>query len=231
MRYYILFSIFILSISTALSQGDTVFSRDTIELNYQIKNTIIPSYQNMLTLIASPDMNQNEVDKMIDNNAKGTMEARLFYNDKVIVENDLTPGADKDKSLRGDIEIAQYLRNFNTNYTKSEIPNISLTVTKISSLKKKQYFFYNVQFECIYDGTTTSGKKFPKFNRVAELVLIKDGKWKSYIGAIRFPLDNNRDFDTTNLYRNIIESNGDLERILKSLSDEKAAKKRKTTAR
>ncbi len=226
MRYSTLLLLLALNASLAFGQNDTIFTRDTIELNYQIKNTIIPNYKNLLLMIAYPDMNQNEIDKMIENNVNGSKETKLFYNDKVIIENDLAPGAAKDKLLRGDLEVTQYLRNFYTGYTKTDVPNINFTVGRISSLKKKDYYYYNVQFESDFGGTTTSGKKYDKFNRVAEMVVVKDGKWHLYIGAIRFPADKEKDFDTTNVYRGIVESNGDLERILKAVNDEKQAKKR-----
>lgn len=226
MRYSILLFVVFLNVKISFGQTDTIFTRDTIELSYQIKNTIIPAYKNLLLMIAYPDMNQNEIDKMIENNVSGPKEAKLFYNDKVIIENDLTPGAAKDKLLRGDVEVTQYLKNFYTGYSKSEIPNINFNVGRISALKKRDYFYYNVLFECDFGGTTTAGKKFDKFNRVAEMVVVKEGKWRLYIGAIRFPADKDKDFDTTNVYKNIVESNGDLERILKSFNDEKAAKKR-----
>jgi uncharacterized protein HemY len=218
--FRILLGILFLSLN-AQAQNDTITTRDTIEFHYLIKNSLIIDFKDVLNTIAFAETNQNEVVAIIDKKIKGSKESKLFFDEKVIIENDLNPGSDRDKQLRGDVEIAQYLMNFHTTYSKTEEPNIFINVKKVSSLKKASYFYYNVLFECNYSGKTQSGGKFNVFDRIAEVIVVKDGKWRLYFRAIRFPDENGKDFDSTNDFNEIVATDTDVDRMIKALNDEK----------
>jgi TolA-binding protein len=111
--------------------------------------------------------------------------------------------------------------NFHTTYSKTEEPNIFINVKKVSSLKRASYFYYNVLFECNYSGKTQGGGKFNVFDRVAEVVVVKDGKWRLYFRAIRFPSENGKDFDNSNDYTEIVATDTDVDRMIKAFNDEK----------
>ena len=141
MRKLLLIFCFMCFVSAVKAQSDTITSRDTLEFIHLIKNYIIPDYQSLLNFIANTETGQNEVERIVENRVKGNSESKLFFNDKVIIDNDLNPGADKDKVLRGEMEVGTYLFNFHSNYAKSDESTILFTVKKISSLKKKNYLF------------------------------------------------------------------------------------------
>jgi hypothetical protein len=203
------------------AQTDTITTRDTIEFRYLIKTSIIQDYNDILNTIALSETNQNEVMGIIDKKVKGSKENKLFYSDKVIVENDLSPGADKNNAIRGDVDIIQYLLNFHTSYAKADEPTVFFNIKKVSPLKKGQYFFYNVLFESNFSGKTITDIKYDIFDRVAEIILVKEAnKWRLYIQAIRFPVADDKDFALDNIYTNIVATNTDLDRIIKSLNDE-----------
>ncbi|HMT29271.1 MAG TPA: hypothetical protein PKD91_08340, partial [Bacteroidia bacterium] len=135
-------------ISHAKGQQDSITTRDTIEFTYLLKNSIIPEFQELLSVIAIEGTLQNEVEQIIENRVKRPGEKRLFYDEKVIVDSDLIPGSETNTSFRGEMTVEQYLLNFHTSYAKSEDPGISMVVLEISPLKKKDYLFYNVLFRC-----------------------------------------------------------------------------------
>lgn len=213
---------FVFCSTFARAQNDSITSRDTLEFVYVIKNFIIKDYQDLLIFIANSETGLNEVERIIENRVRGNAETRLFYDDKVIVDNDLNPGADSMKALRGEMHIDQYLKSFHTSYKKSDDPKIEMSVRKVSSLNKGSYFYYNVLFTCNYMGTTSGNKFFAPFDRVAEIILIKEEKWKLYIRAIRFP--DEKDFLDGNIFKGVVATDTDIEKIVRSINDEKESR-------
>ncbi len=204
------------------AQGDSITSRNLVEFEYRIKHVLIPEYERLLNFISDKTTSGNETDDAIRNKVKGSKEARIFFNDKVIIENDLKPGADSDKQLRGDMEVVQYLNNFNTSYSKMEDKSISLGVSSVSVIKKTGYLYLNVLFECTYYGTNSSGEKFRPFQRMAEVRLVNDNGWYLYINSIYFP--KGTEMDSTNQYTSIIKMDTDVDKIMAAYDD--AEKKR-----
>ena len=105
MRKLLLIFCFLWMLPSLKAQNDTITSRDTLEFLHLIKNYIIPDYQSLLNFIANSETGQNEVERIIENRVKANGETKLFYNEKVIIDNDLNPGAAADKALRGEMEI------------------------------------------------------------------------------------------------------------------------------
>lgn len=206
------------------AQTDSINSRDVIRFKYLIKTNIIPDFERILNFIADKTTAPNEVDEIINNKTKGGKEVRLFTDEKIIVENDLKPGADTNKLFKVDMSVLNYLNGFNTSYVKSDDKNIFLTLISISELKKTSYFFYNVLFECNYQGQNSDGEKFNRFNRVAEVKVVYDEGWHLYINSIYFP--HGTEMDATNNYTNIIITETDVEKIMSSYDSEEQKKAR-----
>ncbi|MEP7169506.1 MAG: tetratricopeptide repeat protein, partial [Bacteroidota bacterium] len=206
--------------STALfAQNDSINTRDDKILKFKIRNNLIPDYEKVLVFIADSTTGPNEVEEVIKNKTQGTKESKIFTDDKVTVESDLFPGADTNKTIGGDLQIVQYLNNFNTNYAKTESKNISLNNVEISPLKKGEYFYYNVQFESDYRGTTSTGEKFHAINRIAEVKLINDHGWIPYINSIRFAKEEKLD-TVTNVFKNIIRKETDVDKLLEDMESQ-----------
>lgn len=122
---------------------------------------------------------------------------RSFYNEKVIIENDLDAGAYVNP-VKEDLSITNYLENFDVFYKKSEEPSVSFTILKISSLKKSSYFYYNVLFESKFRSTDKDGSQYRTVSRIAEIRLEFDTIWNAYIQAVRFAPRNFNPDDSKN---------------------------------
>ncbi|MBL0341161.1 MAG: hypothetical protein IPP71_09660 [Bacteroidetes bacterium] len=166
----------------------------------------------MLNFISLNGTLQNEVEQVIENRVKKAGERKLFYNEKVIVDSDLIPGAETNPSLRGETTIEQYLLNFHTGYAKTDDPTVTMMVLEISPLKQKEYLFYNVIFKCAFSGKSVKGESYPPVTRVAEIGLVKENRWRLYIRAIRFPLGN--ETDAQNAFTGITKTETEVEKLL-----------------
>lgn len=216
-RLYILISLLPLS-DFCYSQIDSITTRENIKFEYIIKSELIPQLQQVLAFIADKTTGPNEVQTLIENKTKGVLENRLFADDKIIVENDLQPGADTNIALRNDFDVVQYLNAFNTSITKSEQNAVELTDIQVSPLKKRTYFYYNVVFTTNYYSTHSSGKKYDKFKRVAEVSVERDTDWHFFIRGIRFATGN--ELDSSYAFKGIVKIEGDIEKILNAFRDE-----------
>ncbi len=218
----------ILNLSFGWAQIDSITTRDALKFAYMLKSDLIPQLQSVLIFIADKSSGQNEIASVIDIKTKGILEKRIFADDKVMIENDLEPGADTNKELRNDLSVVAYLENFNTTYSKSpsDQPTIELNEIEVSPLKRKNYFYYNVVFSCNYYGTHSSGKKYTKFKRVAEVSVDKDTDWRFFIRSIRFTLGN--ELDSSNAFKGVIKSEDDVEKILEAFRNEARQKEQIT---
>lgn len=212
------------------SSGQEVTSRDTIYFTYRIRSSVIPELELLMNSITSTDLYENEVPRLIERYVTSTSSGRLFYDEKVVVENDLNPGADTDPTLRGDMKISDYLTSFYTLYGKSDVPTIVYRITNISPLKSGTYLYYNVQFECTYSGKTSSGKSYQPFTRTAEVSINKtNDDWDLLIRSIRFARES--DLSRHQAVTTIRQTDTDVDKIVKAFSESQDAKKAMEAAR
>lgn len=229
MKKICLVALFFFFIKSSFAQTDSLTLRDDIRLKYLIKKNLIPGYEKLLNFIADPGNFENEINDAINFQVKGSKEVRIFTDEKVIIENDLKPKAEGDKSARLDLDVISYLKKFNTGYKKTEDKTILLAVTKISNLKFTSYFYYNVEFETTYNGESSTGDHFDPFTRIAEVKLLNDSGWHVYINSIRFAnLDEN---DSNNDFKYLIKSDTNVVNILKAYDDEEQQRLRDQKAR
>jgi tetratricopeptide (TPR) repeat protein len=214
--------LFIFSGTVLLSQNKIITTRDTIYFSYAIKKNLIPDYQTLLNIISDSSYSENEVDAIINNKVRGSREARIFSSENAIIEFDLKPGADADKTLRADKNVMDYLKLFFTNYQRSYENTVSLNVLGISPLKKTNYFYCSVLFECEYKNTTVHKEPFKKFRRVAEVKFEYDKKWFPLITTITFPKGN--ESDTLHIYKDIFKTAYDPEKLFQFYDEEKEKK-------
>jgi tetratricopeptide (TPR) repeat protein len=216
--------------TNAQSKGDTIISitsRDTIEFKFKIRDLVIPEYEKLLNFIADKTTYPNEIERIVKNKINESREghsSRLFFNDKIIIENDLFPGADTLQTPR-DLLIEDYLKNFNSQYQKSEpdAPAISFRIINISPLQKSTYFYYKVFTECKYYNNIVGGISLTQVIRVFEINILKEeNEWKFYIQTVRFP--TSADLDSSKNYYEIQKVQSDIDLIYKELANEKERK-------
>lgn len=206
----------------AFSQDNEITTRDTLSFKFKIRKNIIPDYEKLLNFISSTSTEANEVLGAIKNST--TTDKRIFENEKAVIENDLIPGADSIKEYARDMQVEDYLGNFNVMYKKSDNNTVRFTITNadISPLQKTTFFYFKVFFECTYYSTNTQGEKLNAFKRVAEVKLNwENNQWRMYIISVRFPRE--KDYtDQTNTYTGVKKTVDDVAQLLADFdSDEK----------
>ncbi len=230
MKSVFVFLIFLCVSGEMFAQSDSLTWRDDRRNVYNIRKTLLPGYEKLLNFIADPSNFENEIPEIIKTAVNGSREQRLFADEDVIIENDLIPGGNFKKELRGDQKVGAYLKNFNTSYKKSEDKTVFLRYANISPLKYKTYFYYTLYFECDYKSTNTIGQAFNPFLRVAEIKMVNDSGWHMYINGISFAADTL--LDTVNTFHGLIPSDTNLVNLYNAFDNEEQLRvrelKRKT---
>ena len=135
MKIYLSLFLFFVVAGSATAQSDSLTMRDDLSLKYQIRKTLLPGYEKLLNFISYPDNSPNEIQDIINTKVNGSREQKLFSDAKVIIENDLLPGDEVNPPVRRDMEVADYLSNFNSSYSKSDDKTIVMSLVRISPLK------------------------------------------------------------------------------------------------
>ena len=222
LKKFFLLILFVFTGTLLIAQTKIITTRDTIYFSYAIRKNLIPDYQTLLNIISDSSYSENEVNAIIESKVNGGRESRIFTGEKAIVEFDLKPGADTNKALRSDKNVIDYLKLFFTNYQRSYANTVFLNVISISPLKKTNYFYCNVVFDCEYKNTTVNGEAFNKFRRVAEVKFEFDKKWYPVISTISFA--KVVESDTLHIYKDIAKATYDPEKLFQSYEDEKEKK-------
>lgn len=203
MKRSFLLIIILLNFLNSFAQTDSLTTRDDSRFKYLIRKSLLPKYEALLNYITDSSSYENEINEAINYQIYADKESKLFTSNKVIIENDLKSGSDTGRSLRRDMELISYLKEFNTGYKKTEDKSIFLNLISISPLKYTTYYYYSVEFLSSYNGENYSGDHFNTVNRVAEIKLVNDSGWHLYINSIRF--STGTETDTTNQYNSLIQ--------------------------
>lgn len=218
MKRLVLIGALILCRTILFAQTDSITTRNIVDFTYKIKKNLIPEYEKVLNFISDKITSVNEVEDLINNKVKGPRETRVFTDSKVVIENDLIPGSDTSKLLTSDMDVIRYLNNFNTSYVKTDDKSISLNILEISPLKFTTYYFYNVKLECEYLSSYSTGEKYNKFLRIAEVKILNDSGWHLYINGVSFPKGN--EMDSTNYFTGVYKSETDVDRLMEMFDSE-----------
>lgn len=169
----------------------TITRRDRDEITFQAKGAVT-NLQELLSLLSSTVPNEPERDKIIKDSYLPNS-AQIFYNDAVVVEDDIDPTHTSPKNT-ADLPVDRYLRNLVIFYSKSDTSTIKFTRVIASSLiEGKAYLYVKVFFTCAFGGKYNDQSKnqvdvsYQPVQRVAELRAEKvDGKWRTFIVRLGF---------------------------------------------
>ncbi|MEZ4826609.1 MAG: tetratricopeptide repeat protein [Bacteroidia bacterium] len=160
-------------------------TRDKVEITYKAE-AIVKELENLMNVISNSDLYKSEIDDLIAF-SYGESNNKIFYSDKITVENDIDPRA-TDGNATQDVSVRQYLGDLNLLYTKSEDPSISFTNIKVSRVYEAEYTFVRVYFESHFENAHKTLKEpYAHTRRVAEVrAEQKDKQWETQIVSIVF---------------------------------------------
>lgn len=165
---------------------------------------LIKNFENALNIISDFNSEPFDVKTIIDNLINDSSANRSFYDNNVIIENDLDINS-TGNSTKGDLQITDYLENFNLMYPKTQLPSITLRIIQISNLKRTSYLFYNVLYESTYNNINKYGIPYRANKRLAEICLTPDTVWRAYIKSISFAPVNYNINDKKNNFEEFVE--------------------------
>ncbi|MCE6991455.1 tetratricopeptide repeat protein [Dyadobacter sp. CY323] len=189
MRFYAGISLLIVSTLIASETGfaqDTLSIRDQQEIQLLAQRKVEKGLGDLLNTIAFEDLGDFER-KALRADSYGSSPNKIFFNEKVIVENDVNP-EHTSKQTGADVTVERYLADFELFYPKSIDRTVSFSEFKVSKLKKSDYYYVKVYFQSRFGGTHSQIKTpYKETARVAEVRAEKKGKkWLTFITSLGF---------------------------------------------
>ncbi|MFM7216930.1 MAG: tetratricopeptide repeat protein [Bacteroidota bacterium] len=132
---------------------------------------------------------------------------RSFFSEKVVIENDLHFD-DWSNTVKEDLDARRYLESFNLLYPKTQDPSVHFNIVGVSSLKRREYFYYNVLFESDFNNKDMDGNRFVSVRRLAEVRVEFDSAWVPYLNGIRFASSDYKLNDPKNDFTSFTEAAG-----------------------
>jgi tetratricopeptide (TPR) repeat protein len=159
--------------------------KETGEISYQTKN-VINELEQLLNFVAFADNAPNVVAEVIDKSYAPGSRNQIFYNASAIIEDDIDPDFRLGKTK--DLPVDKYIHTLDVYYAKSVDPSISFSNIRLSNVKKKDYFYVKVVFDCQFAGKhTQKNTAYKRQTRQAIVRAEKNGnRWKALIYSIGF---------------------------------------------
>jgi tetratricopeptide (TPR) repeat protein len=170
----------------SLRAQDALTIKDAEEIRYKSESLIKREFRDLLNNIANTDIDLADTKKIIFNAHSGTRN-KIFLSARVQMEDDINPNFHSSNNSR-DIEIEQYLNDFDLLYKKSDAPSVAFNNVKSSAVKKSQYLYVKVYFTSFFrNANKTNDTAYTLNNRVAEMRVEKEkSKWAVYISRVGF---------------------------------------------
>ncbi len=184
--FYRYFFLFLVAGSYSWAQTQTKLTdKDVDEIKSKAKNNIA-DLENLMNFISFNSASTTEVQNVIERSFTASSNSHLFFNRKVVIEDDLTPGFNKDNTK--DLEVEKYLTTLDVYYEKTSDPTIHFNNIQVSNVKKKDYLYVKVLYESVFDGKyKKSSVKYTPKQRMAIIRADKiDYSWQTRIIGITY---------------------------------------------
>ncbi len=159
--------------------------KDVQEIQSKAKGTIA-ELENLMNFITFNSASTTEIQSVIERSYTASSNNHLFFNKKVVLEDDITPNFTKDNTK--DLETEKYLNTLDVYYEKTPDPSIHFANIQVSNVKKKEYLYVKVLYESRFDGKyKKSGAKYTAKQRVVVIRADKIGySWETRIIGVTF---------------------------------------------
>jgi hypothetical protein len=173
---------------------------DQKEIRYQARRKIEHDLKDLLNTLSFEEVGDAERKDLIRNSYLPGPN-QLFYDDGVVIEDDVNPERFDFTNIR-DAGVAEYLNNFDLFYKKTPEPSIIISnIVVAPEVQTKEYPFIKVYFTSQFKGKYSKAQTpYRPTQRVAEFRIEKKGaKWYLFITSLAF---YNPEKDQTNLTAN-----------------------------
>lgn len=174
------------SVLRASPSADTLTTADNSEIRMLAQRKVEKGLSDLLNTITFEDLGEFER-KAIIADSYGNSNNKLFYNEQVVIEDDINP----EHSASGktaDFKVEKYLSSLDLFYGKSADRTIELSDFQVSNTKKADYYFVKIYFKSLFKAQHNQLKTpYTQLARVAEVrAEKKEKKWVTYISGISF---------------------------------------------
>lgn len=193
MRALLLFTLLLMSISNfAQVVPAPLKADDTKEIRYQARRRIEHDLKDLLNTLTFEDVGEAERKELIRNSYLPGVN-QLFYDDGVVIEDDINPSRFDGSSVR-DLIIPEYLSSLDLMYQKTSEPSIIISnIVVASEVQNADYPFIKVFFTSQFKSKHLKiPSPYRPTQRVAELRAEKKGKkWHLFVTRIAFAKADN----------------------------------------
>jgi|GEM_PF-5368110 len=180
---------FLLFVTLTSLHAQAIEPRDCAEIRKQATETL-ERFALLLNQVADPLFYPSERDELIKNSFKASNPGRVFYNGKVIVENDLNPtGSVVQNTGLNDKTVEQYLHEVDLLYSKSDTESVFFSNLYYGPIREKDYVFIQILYNSEYKGFLKDepDQVLPRHKRVVTIRAEKvKGQWRAYILQVNF---------------------------------------------
>jgi tetratricopeptide (TPR) repeat protein len=148
---------------------------------------VVKRFMDLLNFISTGlDLEVPELQKVIQDSYSLTSN-KIFYDSLVLIEDDINH-VELNAKVK-EKNVVRYLYDFDLLYRKSNDVTVQFSNFKISNVKRKDYIYIKVFYDCLFNNNTVlSNASFTFKRRVAELKVEHiNNKWKAWIINVHFP--------------------------------------------
>ena len=146
---------------------------------------LVKDYEQMLNVLATKGTTSSDVQDIV--NQATTEEGRMFWDEKVNVEDDIY-SLKSDSGTPKDVSIKKYLNDWDLFYTKGYDESVRFLDLRLSEFSTKEYSYLKVYFVSQFKNKHIDFDQiYPLHKRVALVRFEKRGEdWKAWINGISF---------------------------------------------
>ncbi|MEK6478372.1 hypothetical protein WJR50_12590 [Catalinimonas sp. 4WD22] len=191
-KTYIILCLCIFAINAGLSaQALTEFDKNQIVRRARLR---IQEFEELLQLISDPTRSRGAIDRYIVSSysRKDSLFNQVFYDDQVIIEDDLTPiDLTQDNIEVSALPVTTYLNNFKLQYQKYYEKTIFFTELEFSEVQEEDFIYVIASYNSEFKGKHASYKNYQykpirrKATLRAEYDLTED-RWKVWIAGVNY---------------------------------------------
>jgi hypothetical protein len=201
-HYLFFFLLLILSLSVSQNSNAQDITDKESQLVTKKSTEILLEFNQLLNLLISPDNDEQTIKELIANSFRKDDANQIFFNEKVIFEDDINPNH-FDYKTASDATLGTYLKNIDLFLEKSNTTTVVFSDIQASNVKLGEYLYVKVFFKSLFKGKNKGiATPYRTTNRVAEIrAEYVNDKWKFYIMRISFVTPD----DLANPYKNDLD--------------------------
>jgi hypothetical protein len=168
------------------SQKVVISAQAATEIKYQAES-VVHTLEVVLNSITFNDNSPSETANYISSSYTPNLRNRIFFNDRVIIEDDINPKFELGKNR--DLEVTTYLNELDLNYQKTSDFSIKFSNIQSSNVKITNHIYIRVKFDCAFGSRyKIDGGGYTVRQREALIRMEPDGKkkWNAFIEGISF---------------------------------------------